>query len=162
MPRLHIRSAQRGDVALILGFIRELAEYEKLSDQVVADPAQMTEHLFGARPFAEVLIGEVDGEAAGFALFFHNYSTFLGKPGIHLEDLYVRPSARGTGLGTALLSTLATLAVERGCGRLEWSVLDWNEPAIGFYQRLGAAPLDGWIMYRLTGPALHELSQKTI
>ncbi|MDP2243893.1 GNAT family N-acetyltransferase [Pseudomonas sp.] len=161
MPRLHIRSAQRGDVALILGFIRELAEYEKLSDQVVADPAQMTEHLFGARPFAEVLIGEVDGEAAGFALFFHNYSTFLGKPGIHLEDLYVRPSARGTGLGTALLSTLATLAVERGCGRLEWSVLDWNEPAIGFYQRLGAAPLDGWTMYRLTGPALHELSQKT-
>lgn len=162
MPRLHIRSAQRGDVALILGFIRELAEYEKLSDQVVADPAQMTEHLFGARPFAEVLIGEVDGEAAGFALFFHNYSTFLGKPGIHLEDLYVRPSARGTGLGTGLLSKLATLAVERGCGRLEWSVLDWNEPAIGFYQRLGAAPLDGWTMYRLTGPALHELSQKTI
>jgi GNAT superfamily N-acetyltransferase len=162
MPRLHIRSAQRGDVALILGFIRELAEYEKLSDQVVADPAQMTEHLFGARPFAEVLIGEVDGEAAGFALFFHNYSTFLGKPGIHLEDLYVRPSARGTGLGTALLSKLATLALERGCGRLEWSVLDWNEPAIGFYQRLGAAPLDGWTMYRLTGPALHELSQKTI
>lgn len=162
MSRLHIRSAQPGDVALILGFIRELAEYEKLSDQVVADPAQMTEHLFGARPFAEVLIGEVEGEAAGFALFFHNYSTFLGKPGIHLEDLYVRPSARGTGLGSALLSKLASLVIERGCGRLEWSVLDWNEPAIGFYQRLGAEPLDGWTAYRLIGPALNELSQKTI
>ncbi|MDO9622966.1 MAG: GNAT family N-acetyltransferase [Pseudomonas sp.] len=162
MSRLHIRSAQPGDVALILGFIRELAEYEKLSDQVVADPAQMTEHLFGPRPFAEVLIGEVEGEAAGFALFFHNYSTFLGKPGIHLEDLYVRPSARGTGLGSALLSKLASLVIERGCGRLEWSVLDWNEPAIGFYQRLGAEPLDGWTAYRLIGPALNELSQKTI
>lgn len=162
MSHLHIRSAQPDDVGLIIGFIRELAEYEKLSDQVVADPAQMREHLFGARPFAEVLIGEVDGAAAGFALFFHNYSTFLGKPGIYLEDLYVRSSARGTGLGTALLGKLASLAVERGCGRLEWSVLDWNEPAIDFYKRLGAQPLDDWTQYRLTGPALHVLSQRSV
>jgi GNAT superfamily N-acetyltransferase len=161
MSHLHIRSAQRDDIALILGFIHELAEYEKLSEQVVADPEQMTEHLFGTRPFAEVLIGEVDGAAAGFALFFHNYSTFLGKPGIYLEDLYVRACARGTGLGTALLGKLASLAIERGCGRLEWSVLDWNEPAIGFYQRLGAEPLDDWTVFRLTGPALHDLSQKS-
>ncbi|MDX1723089.1 MAG: GNAT family N-acetyltransferase [Pseudomonas sp.] len=162
MSHLHIRSAQPDDVGLIIGFIRELAEYEKLSDQVVADPAQMLEHLFGARPFAEVLIGEVDGTAAGFALFFHNYSTFLGKPGIYLEDLYVRSSVRGTGLGTALLGKLASLAVERGCGRLEWSVLDWNEPAIDFYKRLGAQPQDDWTQYRLTGPALHVLGQRSV
>ncbi|MDM8347774.1 GNAT family N-acetyltransferase [Pseudomonas sp. sp1636] len=161
MPHLHIRSAQRDDIELILGFIRELAEYEKLSDQVVASPAQMAEHLFGIRPFAEVLIGELDGAAAGFALFFHNYSTFLGKPGIYLEDLYVRASARGAGLGSALLGKLASLAVERGCARLEWSVLDWNQPSIGFYQNLGAQPLDDWTVYRLTGPALHELSRRT-
>lgn len=162
MSHLHIRSAQPDDVGLIIGFIRELAEYEKLSDQVVADPAQMREHLFGTRPFAEVLIGEVNDAAAGFALFFHNYSTFLGKPGIYLEDLYVRSSARGTGLGTALLGKLASLAIERGCGRLEWSVLDWNEPAVDFYKRLGAQPLDDWTQYRLTGPALHELSQRSV
>jgi GNAT superfamily N-acetyltransferase len=162
MSHLHIRSAQPDDVGLIFGFIRELAEYEKLSDQVVVDPAQLSEHLFGTRPFAEVLIGEVDGAAAGFALFFHNYSTFLGRPGIYLEDLYVRASARGTGLGTALLGKLASLTIERGCARLEWSVLDWNEPAINFYKRLGAQPLDDWTQCRLTGPALHELSQKSV
>lgn len=162
MPRLHIRTAQPDDVALILALIGELADYEKLSDQVVADPAQLAEHLFGPRPFAEVLIGEVDGEATGFALFFHNYSTFLGKPGLYLEDLYVRPAARGAGLGKALLGTLAGLALERGCGRLEWSVLDWNEPAIGFYQRLGARPLDDWTQYRLTGPALQALAHETV
>lgn len=160
MPRLHIRTAQPDDVALILALIGELAEYEKLSDQVIAAPEQLAEHLFGPRPYAEVLIGEVDGQAAGFALFFHNYSTFLGKPGIYLEDLYVRPIARGAGLGKALLGSLAGLAVERGCGRLEWSVLDWNQPAIGFYQRLGAEPLDAWTQYRLTGPALRELAEK--
>lgn len=162
MPRLLIRSAQPDDVALILALIGELAEYEKLSDQVVADPTQLAEHLFGSRPFAEVLIGEVDGQAAGFALFFHNYSTFLGKPGIYLEDLYVRPSARGAGLGKALLGSLAGLALERGCGRLEWSVLDWNQPAIGLYQSLGARPLDDWTVYRLTGPALRDLAEKTL
>lgn len=158
MPLLSIRPADRDDIPLILGFIRELAEYEKLADQAIADPEQMAEHLFGPRPYAEVLIGEVDGAPAGFALFFHNYSTFLGKPGIYLEDLYVRASARGTGLGKTLLSTLARLAVERGCGRLEWSVLDWNAPAIGFYQQLGAQPLDEWTVYRLTGPALLQVA----
>lgn len=160
MPRLHIRTAQPDDVTLILALIGELADYEKLSDQVVADPDDLAEHLFGPRPFAEVLIGEVDGAAAGFALFFHNYSTFLGKPGLYLEDLYVRPAARGAGLGKTLLGTLAGLALERGCGRLEWSVLDWNAPALGFYQRLGARPLDDWTQYRLTGPALQALAQK--
>lgn len=159
MAHLTIRAAQRDDVALILGFIHELAEYEKLADQVVAEPEQLIEHLFGPRPFAEVLIGEVDGEAAGFALFFHNYSTFLGKPGIYLEDLYVRPSVRGAGLGKALLGRLAGLAVERGCGRLEWSVLDWNDPAIGFYRKLGANPQDEWTVYRLSGPALGDLAK---
>ena len=158
MPLLSIRPADRDDIPLILGFIRELAEYEKLADQAIADPEQMAEHLFGPRAYAEVLIGEVDGAPAGFALFFHNYSTFLGKPGIYLEDLYVRASARGTGLGKTLLSTLARLAVERGCGRLEWSVLDWNAPAIGFYQQLGAQPLDEWTVYRLTGPALLQVA----
>lgn len=162
MPRLHIRTAQPDDVTLILALIGELADYEKLSDQVVADPDDLAEHLFGPRPFAEVLIGEVDGAAAGFALFFHNYSTFLGKPGLYLEDLYVRPAARGAGLGKALLTTLAGLALERGCGRLEWSVLDWNAPALGFYQRLGARPLDDWTQYRLTGPALQALAQKPV
>lgn len=160
MSRLHIRTAQPDDVALILALIGELAEYEKLSDQVVADPLQLAEHLFGPRPYAEVLIGEVDGQAAGFALFFHNYSTFLGKPGIYLEDLYVRPTARGAGLGKALLGSLAGLAVERGCGRLEWSVLDWNQPAIGFYQRLGARPQDDWTGYRLSGAALTDLAEQ--
>lgn len=162
MPTLQIRSAQPDDVALILDFIHELAAYEKLAEQVVADPAQLTQHLFGARPFAEVLIGEVDGQAAGFALFFHNFSTFLGKPGIYLEDLYVRPAARGAGLGKALLGKLASLVVERGCGRLEWLVLDWNEPAIGFYQTLGAHPLEDLTVYRLTGSALHELAKKSV
>ncbi len=162
MPLLNIRPAERADIPLILGFIRELAEYEKLADQVIADAEQMAEHLFGQRPYAEVLIGEVDGLPAGFALFFHNYSTFLGKPGIYLEDLYVRASARGAGLGKALLSTLARLAVERGCGRLEWSVLNWNESAIGFYQQLGAQPLDEWTVYRLTGPALLQVANKPL
>ncbi|UTW07350.1 GNAT family N-acetyltransferase [Pseudomonas benzenivorans] len=161
MSRLHIRPARPEDVDLILALIGELADYEKLGDQAVATPAQLTEHLFGPRPYAEVLIGEVDGEAAGFALFFHNFSTFLGKPGLYLEDLYVRPAARGAGLGKALLTRLAALALERGCGRLEWGVLDWNEPAIGFYQRLGATPMDEWTPYRLTGAALQALAEKS-
>jgi GNAT superfamily N-acetyltransferase len=162
MSRLLIRPAQRDDVALILALIGELAEYEKLSDQVVATPEQLTAHLFGERPYAEVLIGEVDDQPAGFALFFHNYSTFLSKPGIYLEDLYVRPDSRGTGLGKALLGRLASLAVERGCGRLEWGVLNWNEPAIGFYQRLNAQPQDGWTVYRLTGSALEDLAAQSV
>ena len=140
MSQLQIRPAQPADTALILTLIRELADYEKLGGQVVAEPAQLAEHLFGPRPYAEVLIGELDGQAAGFALFFHNFSTFLGQPGIYLEDLYVRPAARGVGLGKALLSRLANLTVERDCGRLDWAVLNWNEPALGFYRSLGARP----------------------
>ena len=160
MSRLHLRPARRQDVPLILTFIRELAEYENLSHQVVADEAQLAENLFGPRPYAEVLIGEVDAEPAGFALFFHNFSTFLGKPGLYLEDLYVRPAVRGAGLGKALLIELARLAMTRGCGRLEWAVLDWNEPAIGFYRSLGARPLDDWTTYRLTGEALSALAEQ--
>ncbi|MBU1329073.1 MAG: GNAT family N-acetyltransferase [Gammaproteobacteria bacterium] len=162
MPRLSIRPATPDDVTLILTFIQELADYERLSDQVVATPEQLHNHLFGARPFAEVLIGEVDGNPSGFALFFHNYSTFLSKPGIYLEDLFVRESTRGSGLGKALLSHLAELALARGCGRLEWSVLDWNEPAIGFYERLGACAQDGWTVYRLTGEALENAGQMAL
>ena len=158
MHQINTRPAQPQDVGFIIELIGELAEYEKLSDQVVADPAQLSEHLFGAKPYAEVLIGEIDGVPMGFALFFHNYSTFLTNPGIYLEDLYVRQSARGVGLGKALLGALAKLAVERNCGRLEWSVLDWNEPAIGFYKKLGAVPQDEWTVYRLTGSALGELA----
>ena len=159
MPSISLRPARPDDIPLIIALIGELAEYERLGHEVVADPLRMHEHLFGPRPYAEVLIGEVDGEAAGFALFFHNYSTFLSRPGIYLEDLFVRPSARGSGLGKALLAALAKLAVERGCGRLEWSVLDWNEPAIGFYRNLGAVPMDEWSVYRLTGDALANLAQ---
>ncbi|MCY1258691.1 Acetyltransferase (GNAT) family protein [compost metagenome] len=160
MSRISLRPARPDDVPLILALIAELAEYEHLSHQMAADAARMHEHLFGPRPYAEVLIGEVDGEAAGFALFFHNYSTFLSQPGIYLEDLFVRPAARGLGLGKALLTALAKLAVERGCGRLEWSVLDWNEPAIGFYRSLGAVPMDEWSVYRLAGDALAELGRR--
>ena len=145
---------------LILSFIRELAEYERLSDEVVATEQALREHLFGERPVAEVVIGEEGGTPAGFALFFHSFSTFLGRPGIYLEDLYVRPESRGRGVGRALLVHLARLAKERGCGRLEWSVLDWNEPAIGFYGRLGASPVDGWTVFRVTGEALEELARR--
>src|SRR5579872_7442819 len=134
---IHIRSAVAADVPLILGFIRELAEYEKLAHEVVATEAVLRESLFGARPAAECLIAESGGKPAGFALFFHNFSTFLGKPGLYLEDLYVKPELRGQGVGRKLLAHLARLAVSRGCGRFEWAVLDWNEPAIRFYQGLG-------------------------
>ncbi|QIN82631.1 GNAT family N-acetyltransferase [Rubrobacter tropicus] len=152
-----VREATVDDVPLVLSFIRELAEYEKLSHEVVATEGALRETLFGERRYAEVLIGEQDGAPAGFALFFHNYSTFLGKPGIYLEDLYVRPEFRGAGIGRALLARLARLTVERGCGRLEWWVLDWNEPSIGFYKKLGAVPMDDWTVYRLTGEALEAL-----
>ena len=158
---LTIRPAARADLPLIAQFIRDLAEYEKLSDAVRFDEAVMGEKLFGANnghgPYAEVVIGEVDGEAQGFALFFHNFSTFEGLPGIYLEDLFVRPEARGAGLGKALLSHLAALAVERGCARLEWSVLDWNAPAIGFYEKLGARGMDEWTVMRLDGANLARL-----
>ncbi|SNT10612.1 GNAT family N-acetyltransferase [Pseudomonas segetis] len=161
MSRINVRPATRADMPLILTLVAELAEYEKLGDQITSDPEEFANHLFGPRPYAEVLIGELDGQANGFALFFHNFSTFLGKPGIYLEDLYVRSETRGSGLGKALLSTLAKLAVDRGCRRLEWSVLDWNEPAIGFYKQLGAHPLEDWTQFRLTGGALRDLAKVT-
>ncbi len=153
-----IRPAAMDDVGVILGFIRQLADYERLSHEVDATESDLAEALFGARPYAEVILAEADGVPAGFALFFHNFSTFRGRPGIYLEDLYVSPGYRGRGIGRALLAHLAALAVERGCRRLEWSVLDWNEPAIGFYRSLGAAPMDEWTVFRLTGEALHQLA----
>ncbi len=156
-----IRPATEADVPLILALIRELAEFERLLHEVVADEAGLREQLFGARPAAEVLLAfEADGEPMGFALFFQNFSTFLGRPGIYLEDLYVRPDKRGRGLGRELLVRLGRLAVERNCGRLEWAVLDWNENAIGFYKNMGARILEDWRICRVAGEALEELSQK--
>ncbi|MEL0250583.1 MAG: GNAT family N-acetyltransferase [Novosphingobium sp.] len=152
-----IRPATAADLPLVAELIRALAEYEKLAHEVRFDDAVLGEKLFGPRPYAEVVIGEIDGTAQGFALFFHNFSTFEGKPGIYLEDLFVKPEARGSGLGKALLSHLAALAMERDCARLEWSVLDWNEPAIGFYKSLGAKFMDEWTVMRVDGPALAEL-----
>jgi GNAT superfamily N-acetyltransferase len=153
-----IRAATADDLSLIAGFIRDLAEYERLADAVVFDEEQLRRSLFGERPFAEVLIAEDAGQAVGFALFFHNFSTFLGRPGIYLEDLFVKPEHRGGGFGRALLKRLAEIAVERDCGRMEWAVLDWNEPSIGFYKKLGARPNDEWTVFRLTGDALRNLA----
>ncbi len=149
-----IRPATPDDIPRLIQFIFELAEYERLSHSVMLDADRLREHLFGPRPCIEALIAEADGAAVGFALFFTNYSTFQCLPGLYLEDLFVRPSYRGRGLGRALLLAVAALAVERGCGRMEWAVLDWNEPAIGFYQSLGARPLDDWTKYRLSDEAL--------
>ena len=157
-PTISIRPAVRDDVPLVLQFIRELAEYERLSHEVQADEAGLAVQLFGTRPAAEVLIAEVDGAPAGFALYFHNFSTFLGKPGLYLEDLFVRPPYRGLGLGKRLMARLARVAVERGCGRFEWSVLDWNAPAIAFYRTLGAVGMDEWTVQRVTGDALQALA----
>jgi len=151
---IDIRIARPEDSPLVLQLIRELADYEKLSEQVVATEAQVKETLFGPRPAAECLIAEADGQPAGFALFFPNYSTFLARPGIYLEDLFVTPAFRRRGVGRALFSHVARLAVERRCGRFEWSVLDWNQPAIAFYRSLGAQPLEDWTVFRLTGEAL--------
>jgi GNAT superfamily N-acetyltransferase len=156
-----IRPARPEDVPAIVALIRGLAEYEKLLDQCHADEASLREHLFGARPYCEVILAERGGDVAGFALFFHNYSTFLTKPGIYLEDLFVKPELRGAGVGRALLSRLAAIAVERGCGRLEWAVLDWNAPAIGFYRKLGAGPMDEWTVFRLTGEDLARVASGT-
>jgi GNAT superfamily N-acetyltransferase len=153
-----ISEATEEDVPLILSLIRELAEYEKLSDEVVATEDGLRDSLFGERRYAEVLIAEHGGAPAGFALFFHNFSTFLGKPGLYLEDLYVKPAFRGAGIGKKLLVRLASLAIGRGCGRLEWWVLDWNEPAIGFYRSVGAEPMDDWTVYRVSGSALEDLA----
>lgn len=156
---LSIRPATPGDLSLIAQFICDLAEYEKLAHEVRFDEAALGERLFGERPYAEVLIGEIDGVAQGFALFFHNFSTFEGKPGVYLEDLFVRPEARGSGLGKALLTRLAAIAVERDCARLEWWVLDWNTPSIAFYESLGARPMDEWTVYRLDGDTLRNLAE---
>jgi GNAT superfamily N-acetyltransferase len=158
VPEYEIRVATEDDVALLLSLIKELAEYERLSHEVVATEEMLRDSLFGEQRVAEALLGYLGDEPAGFALFFHNFSTFLGRPGIYLEDLFVRPEFRGAGLGRALLVHLARLAEERGCGRLEWSVLDWNEPAIGFYKGIGASPVSGWTVYRVTGEALEELA----
>ena len=155
---LRIERATERDVPLILRLIKELADYERMADEVVATEDALRQTLFGARPAAEVVVAYVGSEPAGFALFFHNYSTFLAKPGLYLEDLFVVPKFRGRGCGKALLTHLAALAVERNCGRFEWSVLDWNEPAIGFYKKLGAKPMDTWTIFRVTGDALHKLA----
>jgi GNAT superfamily N-acetyltransferase len=155
---LSIRPATPADLPLIAQFIHDLADYEKLAHEVRFDEAKLGEKLFGPRPYAEVVIGEIDGTAQGFALFFHNFSTFEGRPGIYLEDLFVHPEARGSGLGKALLAHLASLVIERDCARLEWSVLDWNAPAIGFYQSLGAKLMDEWTVMRVDGEALTTLA----
>jgi GNAT superfamily N-acetyltransferase len=155
---LSVRPATPADLPLIAELIRALAEYEKLADEVRFDEAALADKLFGARRYAEVLIGEVDGEPQGFALYFHNFSTFEGRPGIYLEDLFVRPEARGAGLGKALLAELARIALDRDCARLEWAVLDWNEPSIGFYKSLGARALDEWTVMRVDGAALAALA----
>jgi len=153
-----IRPAAPADLPLIAQFIRDLADYEKLAHEVRFDETKLGEKLFGPRPYAEVVIGELDGEPQGFALFFHNFSTFEGRPGLYLEDLFVRPEARGSGLGKALLAHLAQLCVDRDCARLEWSVLDWNTPAIGFYQNLGAKLMDEWTVMRVDDGALTALA----
>ncbi len=157
---VQIRMATEEDVSSILAFIKALAAYEKRSHQVIADEASLRDTLFGKYAYAETLIAELNGEPAGFALFFHTYSTFLARPGIYLEDLFVKPELRGRGIGRALLARLAQLSEERGCGRLEWSVLNWNQPAIDFYRSLGAEPLDEWTQYRLTGEALRRLARR--
>jgi GNAT superfamily N-acetyltransferase len=155
---LRIDPARPGDVAVLLEMIRELADYERSLDEARATEEQLREGLFGDRPGAEALVARVSGEVVGFALFFTNFSTWLGRRGLNLEDLYVRPAARGQGVGRALLVRLARIAVARGCGRLEWSVLDWNEPAIRFYRGLGARAMDEWTVYRLTGEPLEGLA----
>ena len=151
-----IRSATADDVPLVLAFIRDLAAYEKLLSDVVATEESLRRTLFGGQPAGQVVIAEVAGQPAGFALYFFNYSTFLAQPGLYLEDLFVKPEFRGHGVGKALLLQLARIANARGCGRMEWAVLDWNEPAKGFYRRLGAVPLDDWRVMRLTGVALTQ------
>jgi GNAT superfamily N-acetyltransferase len=156
--RLRIEPATIEDVAQVLAMIRGLAAYERLEHEVTATEEDLRESLFGARPGAEVVLGRVGPEVVGFALFFHTYSTFLGRRGLYLEDLFVQPESRGRGYGRQLLGHLARLAVERRCGRLEWSVLDWNLPAIGFYRRVGAVPMGDWTVFRLSGEALEALA----
>lgn len=152
--KLAVRAATKADVPVILGYIHKIAEYERLSHQVVATEEILSDELFGARPVAEALIGYVDQQPAGFAVYFHNFSTFWGRRGMYLEDLFVDMEHRGKGLGKALLAKVAAIAVERGCPRMEWAVLDWNQPSIDFYKALGAVPMDEWTTFRLTGDAM--------
>ena len=159
IPGFAIRPARRDDAPIIHGFIRDLARFERLEHECVATEKALENTLFGTRAFAEALIGEFEGAPVGFALFFHNYSTFLARPGVYLEDIYVDPAWRGRGFGTAFLKRVAELATDRGCGRLEWSVLDWNENAIRLYERLGAAPMNEWTTMRVTGDALAALAR---
>ncbi|HUB27605.1 MAG TPA: GNAT family N-acetyltransferase [Tepidisphaeraceae bacterium] len=156
MNAVHIRPATISDVPAIANFIRKLAEYEKLSHAVNVTDDLLRQHLFGAKPAAEVLMAELDGREIGYALFFQTYSTFVGRPGIWLEDLFVLPQYRGKGAGKALLTAVARIAAQRNCGRLEWSVLDWNSPAIEFYKSVGAFPLDDWTIFRMTGEKLND------
>ena len=155
-----IRPAKPADVPVIADLIRGLARFEKLEDQVALTDELLAEGLFGPRPYAESVLAEVEGHPAGFALFFHSFSTFLARPGLYLEDLFVLPERRGQGIGRALLAHLARLAVERGCGRMEWAVLDWNQEAISFYERLGATAMSEWTTYRLTGEAIDRLARE--
>ena len=159
MSQVTFRFAQPEDTGLILQFIRELADYEKMLDQVVATEDLLREQLFEEKG-AEVLFALADGQEVGFALFFHNFSTFLGRRGLYLEDLFVKPAFRGQGYGKAILKKLAQIAVERGCGRLEWACLDWNQPSIDFYLSMGAQPMNDWKVYRLTGDSLHRMAQE--
>ena len=156
-PQIQLRDATEDDVELIRSLVQELADYETLGHEVVATLEDLRKSLFGPRRFAEVILAEADGDPAGFAVFFHNYSTFLGRPGIYLEDLYVRPKFRRVGIGRLLLTELARLATERGCGRVEWSVLHWNESAAAFYKALGARPMEDWTVFRITGDSLSRL-----
>lgn len=157
-PPLRIEPAKPGDAELLVQFVRELAEFERLLHAVRISPEDLRRDLFGPHRYAEAAVAWVGTDAVGFALWFHNYSTFAGRPGLYLEDLYIRPAFRGHGFGEAMLKYLAALALERGCARFEWSVLDWNEKAIGFYQKLGAVAMDDWTVYRIDGPALARLA----
>ena len=159
LPGFQIKLAEPDDTSLILSFIKELAAYENLSHEVVADEVTLRQSLFGERRVAEVIIGLFEDKPVGFALYFHNFSTFLGKPGIYIEDIYIKPEMRGRGIGSIMFSYLAKLARERNCGRLEWWVLDWNKPSIEFYKRMGAVAMDEWTVYRVTGEALEELAR---
>jgi GNAT superfamily N-acetyltransferase len=161
MTNFSIRPATENDVPLIRSFIQRLAEYERLSHEAIMSEETLRESLFGARRYAEVLLGYDGDTPVAFAVYFHNFSTFLGRPGLYLEDLFVVPEARGRGFGRALLVRLAQIAVERKCGRFEWAVLDWNEPAIGFYKKLGAVPMEEWTIFRVTGEALERLGNTT-
>jgi GNAT superfamily N-acetyltransferase len=157
-PSFHLRPAAEADVALVLRFIRELASYEKLAHEVTATEAGLRESLFGARPAAEVVLAFAGDTPVGFAVYFHTFSTFLGQRGLYLEDLFVVPEWRAHGVGRRLLAYVARVAVDRGCGRMEWSVLDWNELALGVYRRIGARPMEEWTVQRLTGDALRDLA----